>query len=200
MKKTLLILFIFGIYWSAFSQKVQLGLRFNPQFSWFNVQNKENKTYVENDGSRMGFSYGLMADISFAENYALTTGLFHNIFSAKTAPVLDVFKYQKWNIQYIEIPLQLKMKTNEINNLIYYGKFGIVPQFKINGEIDNKVADNIGFFNLYLSVGGGVHYLIGGNTTALVGITFNNGFVKINKDNEFSIKSSYLSMDFGILF
>jgi len=206
MKKTFILFVLIIAAYSIQAQKLNLGLRFNPQITWFNIENADNKIFIDGSSARLGFSYGLMADVNFTDNYALATGVFHNIFGAKTNPVIPspdtnvLYNYTKWKIQYIQIPLMLKMKTNEINSIVYYGQFGVTPFVKINGEIDGNTADNINFFNVFLSIGGGIHYSLGGNTAALAGITFNNGFVKVNDEDEFSAKSQYLSLDLGILF
>ncbi|MEA3494733.1 MAG: outer membrane beta-barrel protein [Bacteroidota bacterium] len=202
MKRLLVTLALISIFSFSKAQQLQLGLRFNPQISWYNITNENQKLYIENDAAKLGFSYGLMADVNFTENYALSSGIFHNLFYAKTSVDTSIFSpdYKDWKLQYIQIPLLLKMKTNVINNFIYYGKFGLTPQMRINAEVDTKVAENIRLFNLYLTIGGGIHYLIGGNTALLGGITFHNGFVKINKDDEFNIKTGYFSLDLGVLF
>ncbi len=195
----LFILLILSIH--GHSQKLQMGLRFNPQIGWFNLENNSGTNYIQSDGARMGFSYGLMGDYLFTDNYAFSTGIFHNIFGGKTTPMQsDTFQFNKWNMQYIQIPLLLKMKTNEIGNFVYYGKFGLSPHIMINNEVDNLSLENVRFFNFYLTIGGGIHYIIGGTTAALAGITFHNGFAKINKEDEFNVKTGFFSLDFGVLF
>lgn len=200
MKKSLFIVLISALTLQGFAQTIQLGLRFNPNVSWFSIQNKGNTLYIQNDGANLSLSYGLMADIYFAENYAVATGIQHLIFKGKTFPLESSITYTKWKIQYLQIPINLKMRTNDINGIMIYGKFGITPMVRLNSVIDNKVPSNLGLFNSTLNIGGGIHYLIGGNTTAMAGLTFNNGFVKINKDAEYSIKTSGLSLDLGLLF
>ena len=73
MKKLLVTLALISIFSFSKAQQLQLGLRFNPQISWYNITNENQKLYIENDAAKMGFSYGLMADVNFTENYAFSS-------------------------------------------------------------------------------------------------------------------------------
>src|SRR5690606_225918 len=59
-------------------RKIRFGAYVAPSLSWMRpTANKSNDRVFasENNGSKLGFTYGVMAEYSFADNYAFVTGL-----------------------------------------------------------------------------------------------------------------------------
>ncbi|MBC8342989.1 MAG: PorT family protein [Bacteroidetes bacterium] len=214
MKKLFFIILISICFSSVYSQKLQLGLKLSPQFGWLKT---DNPTIMDNDGLGIGFSYGLIGNYFFQDNYGINIELCHSVlqYTSSYRDTSNSLQIVKWNQQYIEIPVSLKMQTNEMGGLTYYGKIGISPMFntsaKLN-EVNNK--EEINFFNASVLVGAGVHYGLGGNTLLIGGFSFHNGLIRMNKKNmdivndhldgnglkEVQLKPSYLAIDLGILF
>jgi opacity protein-like surface antigen len=104
---------------------------------------------------------------------------------------VPAFNDYKLDLQYIEVPLTLKLKTNEIGYLTYYGQIGITPGVKLKGRVDassnnqnddlqnTNVLKDINFVNLALTVGGGIEYSLTKDVSLLAGIYFNNGFINV---------------------
>jgi len=127
------------------------------------------------------------------------------------------------NLQYVEIPVALKMRTNEIGYMRYFGQFGFVPAVNIKhkGDIttntngvsktteDVKLTD-VNLFAMYLQIGAGVEYNLGGSTSLLGGVTFYNGFTNlVNKKADdpatgsyrnFNAKPAYIALNLGVIF
>lgn len=133
-------------------------------------------------------------------------------------------------MQYIEIPLTLKLKTNEIGYLTYFLQFGLSPGICIRSKADFTtsiqsggvtassssdkvdVKNGINNINLSMIIGGGVEYTLSGSTTLLLGVQFNNGFLDVlddkfddgllSEDDRKTLKanSNYLALTVGILF
>jgi len=216
MRKTALIIIFFCFAGSIYAQKVQLGLKFYPNLAWFKV---DNKMQIENQGIGIGFSYGLILDYHFLENVALCIEPQHLFYNPSTI-IRDTNNANvnvKWKIQYIDIPISIKMMTSQMGKFRYFGKIGISPSFRTTAKIEeNKANSSVSAMDFSMLIGGGVHYSLGGNTVLLVGATFHNGFVRINNDKTISdqnmpglqsfslhginLKSSYISIDIGILF
>ncbi len=197
-----LILFI-GIISNLSAQesedrKFRFGLHFTPNIAWLNPSSDG----YEKNGSSVGFSYGLSAEFFLAKNYLFSTGLsisklggnlsYVDYFYDKDNDVYLLTQIdQSYNIKYIEIPFTLKLRTNEIGYMTYYGNFGVKAGFNYssNGDFDYKnvsggisksdvdIKDDIKFFNSWLVVGIGAEYSISGNTAVMFGFTFNNGFL-----------------------
>jgi hypothetical protein len=132
---------------------------------------------------------------------------------------------RKYVVKYIEIPLMLKMKTNEIGYITYFGQFGFGTSFNLSAKAnddfvyettgDNEtitnpdvdVKDDVRFLKESLIIGLGIEYSLGGTTSVIAGINFNNGFSNIlkgkndiNSEIEEEAISNYLEINVGILF
>jgi hypothetical protein len=142
---------------------VKMGVRVSPNFSWMNIQEGP----MSNDGLGLGFSYGVTADFAMfkSTNYWMGTEL-----SVSTIPVNvksnselrnkvtvalptggtrdSIYKYPngkvdfKYNIQYLQIPLTVKMKTDEIGNMKYYFQFGVAPSFAMKKKLSTTTLDS----------------------------------------------------------
>lgn len=219
MKKILLaFLFSFGTL-SLFAQsasQVRLGLTAHPTFGFLKIENGKGS------GLSTGFSYGLMSDFEFAENYSFATGLtittingkgtilnympYHTVSGSANAAEYDV----KFKMQYIEIPLSIKLKTDENNDMKWYGQFGLTTNFRIGAKQDVKTGnttlaedvkatDQTKFLRAGMIIGGGVEYRLSGKTSLMTGLTYNNGLTNMAKNNQ-TIKNHYVGLNIGVFF
>ena len=217
MKKTLLALFLF-ITANSFAQdasQVRLGLTAHPTFGFLKVENGKG------NGLSTGFSYGLMSDFEFAENYSFATGLTVTTINGK-ATILNYNPYSsmiaganseydvKYKMQYLQIPLSIKLKTDEKDDMKWYGQFGLTTDFRIGAKQDVKsggttladdvkATDNTKFFRAGMIIGGGVEYRLSGKTSLLGGLTYNNGLTNMAKNNQ-TIKNHYVALNIGVFF
>jgi hypothetical protein len=188
----------------------------SPNISWMSPEQK----FMESNGSVIRFGFGLMVDVMFTDNYAIGTGLHINR-SGGDMTYLEYDSYQNipvilerqrtYNLQYAEIPLTLKLRTNEIGYITYWGQFGLGlgvnlrakgddaidylhenptnddnPEWEETSikseEIeDEDIKGDINIFRASLIVGGGIEYNVSGNTSIVAGIVFNNGFTNTLK-------------------
>lgn len=216
MKKILIIILLIGASFFSFSQKVKLGVCLNPHFDWFN----ENSDRMKSDGSKTGIEGGLVIENYFSKNYAFSTGLRLGSYGGKMVyndsilvrtdksnvsvpPSLQV----KYALQYVTIPIDLKLKTNQIGFLSYYAQLGFAPQVNIRARasaasvLDNaNVGKEIGIFNLSYHFGGGVEYGVGGSTVIMVGISYNNGFIDILSKQDSKQTLNFLTINVGVMF
>lgn len=216
MKKLLLsLLFIPAIISSSLGQeandqKFHFGLKASPGLAWTRI----NADGVKQDGLRVGFTYGLMTDFSISTNYAFSTGIDISTRGGKykvTVPNGSVSVDQK--LQFIDIPIALKLKTKEIGYIKYYGLFGFNPGIVVKATKDvssdvayipneNKVSNQSDFtvFNVGLLIGAGIEYNLGGNTSVTAGLHYNNGLIDIWDINKAQMKSDGLTLNLGIFF
>ena len=195
----------------------RLGLTAHPTFGWAKPQNGKG------DGFSLGFAYGLLADFNFAENYSFSTGLTITSINGKTTeinprPYYDAAAYPnptaynlKYKMQYIEVPLTVKLKTEKIGDVRWYGQFGLSNDFNISARQDVSVAgksivqdDHIGkdtnFYRAGLIIGAGLEYDVAKSTSVTTGLTFNNGFTDISSAPGRSTRNHYVSLNFGVFF
>jgi opacity protein-like surface antigen len=191
-------------------QKFKIAARFSPGIAWM----KPDSKYITNEGNVARFGFGISMDIHFTENYAFGTGLevtrMGGSLSYLNSGRYDGVDYvmsrtRDYRLQYVEVPLTLKLRTNEIGYITYWGQFGIVPGLNINAKGDDEIdflksvetglweetdkksissedediKNDINIFRVGLLIGAGIEYSLSGNTAVHVGVTYNNGFTDI---------------------
>jgi len=200
----------------------RFGLKASPNLSWFRT---ETRGY-DNRGVEPGFSYGLIMDYEFAQNYAITSGL--NILSTGGKmryryihDGLDTEKRRDYSLRYLEIPVGLKLRTEEMGFITYYGQFGLGLGFNIRAKADDRIymdddstlrfsdvdiSDETRFLRAALVIGAGAEYNLGGMTSLLGGITFHNSFANVlDEDNPAvatspSAMNNYIELTLGVMF
>jgi hypothetical protein len=198
---------------SAFAQKFRFGLKATPTVAWFKTDTKG----IDSDGSKLTFSWGFMGEYFFADNYAISSGveLVSRGGKISSADTLQVFK-SDMRLKYIDIPITIKMRTNEIGYMRYFGQFGFTPGFNIAAKQDVELRDltnnttlsindddiksDIVPVNISLAITLGAEYSLSGNTALILSVTFNNGFVDIADDKDLKIMANYVGLNFGVLF
>lgn len=222
---TAVLFFVLSNLYAQSDQKFHFGLKAAPSLAWLKTDSKG----VSSEGTKLGFSYGLITEFNFGEHYAFATGVdvsyrggkLKTTFTttdASSNSVTTVITYA-YNLEYIEIPLTLKFKTNEIGYLTYYLQAGVAPGINIRAKADKTkseqitgfpivnsaednvdVKDGINNINLSMILGGGVEYTLSGSTVLLAGITFSNGFVDVVDGDEIKANSNFLALTIGVLF
>lgn len=136
------------------NRKVAIGFKVSPNFAWTRIMEGP----MENNGLGLGFSYGLMGDINIANNpnYWLSTE-----FSVTSTPSKIYTNDTLWsddanksgvihrntnfnyNLQYLQVPITLKLKTNEIGKFKYWGQFGVSPAFLMQQKLKTASTPSI---------------------------------------------------------
>lgn len=198
MKKLAIIFVLSSFVFCGMAQnKFSGGIYFNPTLSWM----KPDVKHIEKDAMRVNFGFGLVGDFNLTDNFAFQTGLrFNNMGgSLKYLDTLPAFvtadsTYKlmpgsiiEYKTQYVGIPLYIKGKTNEIGGIFYFLKAGVVPSFRYSAKANVTVNSNDDardeMRGIYTSfeLGGGLEYVLGGNTRVLAEIVFSNGLTDATK-------------------
>ena len=219
MKQPILILILLSMSILCQGQSIKLGFQASPQLSWMKSTNPD----ITNQQSMLGLKYGLEADLFLLKvpRYCLNTGIFITNHSFKArynldSPIVlnDISISSPVSIQYklnyIEIPLDIKLRSDQFYRLTYYGQFGITnlvnisasavsTDAKLNGS---NISESIRMFNMGMIMGGGVEYDVGGNTALNCGIQYTNYFIDAttikNLDEKTTIKN--LRLVIGVMF
>ena len=206
---------------TAFSQynPIQFGLQLSPSFSWMGTDNNQ----IESDGTNLGLKLGLLAEYYFQDNYSIHTGInFHfnsggtlyynddatngfsevgiwseslgeTLTSAPTAAELAGKSFD-YNIQFVEIPLGLTLRTREFGYVRYFVQpaftLGIVSgsrgSIRNAGFIDSdenfKISPEVNALNLSWGLGGGIEYAISTSSSLIGGLAFQSGFLDMTTD------------------
>jgi len=232
MKKTLLttLLTVASIYGTFAGDKVKLGIKLTPCFSFSKITDKKSdNTDYSRSGSTVRMIVGPFIDFAINDNVTFTTGLWYSpravYISAKTATTTLKSQY---NLQYLMVPIYFKFYTNEIApDMKLYFNLGGSLDFKI---AEKKVGDddaglktlaekeNKPLFNIVdasILMGTGVEFNLKDITNIYVGISYNRGLVnvinplleytdskgdKTKAYKDLSIKNNLLSLDLGVKF
>ncbi len=228
MKKIGIVLF-FSLVFSLFAQaqnSFRFGIQASPTWSWFNTDNNK----INGNGANMGFKLGLLGEYDFAENYSFIGGVNFAFNHGGTLKYDKEGKYWpsvidqnlpegvnlKYNLQLVEIPFGLKMRTNEFGLLRYYAElpvftFGFVT--KTTGDIKGvdaafqrekeNIKKEVKGFSMSWGVGAGVEYDISSSTKLVGGIYYQKYFFDLTEktdadDSKASMNG--LALKIGILF
>ena len=148
----------------------------------------------------------MVADFNIADNYAISTGV--NMLTSSVKYNYPDFQNADGNpgeesgrssadlrFRYVQIPVTLKLKTNQIGYMRYFGQFGLGlavaydatadTEFKYPGNDGTSSKEDVNFdsetnfFRASLIVGLGAEYNISGNTSILFGLTYDNGLTNV---------------------
>jgi hypothetical protein len=203
-------------------QRLVLGLHIDPVISWFS----SDDAMTQNNGARPGFNFGLTLNKYFTSNYSFSTGI--SLLNAggrliskspmqqslQLSPPVIVAPGESvtYKIQYLTVPVGLKLQSNQIGYMNFFSDIGLDPKVVINGKVDvpslgitnERATDELNIFNLGYHITVGIEYSLGGNTALVSGLSFENNFLDITKDNssqpEDKISHKLLSFKFGINF
>jgi hypothetical protein len=188
----------------AFAQdsKFKLGIRFAPSLAMTRVIDVEEGDIVdfENNGLGVRFSAGLTGDFYFGKNYSFYTGLWYTTMRSgvKFSTKAGLSGNSIYNLQYIQVPIAIKLFTNEIatDTKLYFvlgGTAGIkidekdkewesnyfitTPDNPDGKAFYNKPGRGTAYsaFDAGLLITAGAEYQLGENTIVFGGLSYNRG-------------------------
>jgi opacity protein-like surface antigen len=208
--KTQSVIFLFLLFGIAGvkAQDFKVGIQLSPSWSWMST----DETYINSNGSLLGLKLGAVGEYYFRENYAITAGLGFAFNSGgkllydyggrlwinteldpglETLPPQTNFKY---SVQYVEVPIGLKMKTREFGYTRYFAEIPIITlgfKSQARGTIQAtgieeteklNIKKEVNSLALSWGVGGGVEYSISQNTALIGGIYYQQTFTDVTDD------------------
>jgi hypothetical protein len=150
------------------------------------------------NGITSAYGYGLLFDYYFTKNYVFNSGLYVDYIGGKLSfdenkTIDGILKSgimnRKYAIQYLEIPIALKLKTNEIGYLRYFVQLGFNTGFRLKAKGTDEfeyaasvtkpettsITKQVSFFKLSFVAGLGAEYEINSSISAFGQLNFNNG-------------------------
>lgn len=203
---------LLGSHAGAQDKPLRIGFQVSPTISW--VNNTDN--LIIRNGGNFGLKIGTTADIYFKDNYSFTLGLtlasheggefLYEIggnylpnselsrpeLNTGDKPLPDGVKI-RYNLQYLEFPIGLKISSKEFGYLRYFVEAPIFTfSFLTRGRGDIETPDetfekeniykDLSVINLFWGLGAGVEYAISQNNALTGGIYFQNGLFDFTRD------------------
>jgi hypothetical protein len=198
-------------------QRMKFSVHFDPQFAWFS----SDEDMVSPDGPIFHIQTGLQMETHFAENYAFSLGFGvnnmggHLLYADSTRFVSgeDTLlalpgERIRQRLQYLDLPLGLKLKTEELGYATFFLQVGFNPMVNINafatsedGTFDKEnIREETNLFYLGYHAGGGVEYRLGGNTALIGGLRWSSGLTDVTDNDRANVNLRAISVHVGIIF
>ena len=196
-------------------KKFKMGFQVSPSVDFF----APTTNGVELDKAKAKFGYGMMAEYAFTNNYAFAFGIEHKMAgasldfrqtsldgkAARYIPVGDTGRFELqtrlYRYDYVNVPIMLKLMTNEIGYMTYFGQFGVDLSFLVSARAKDegnrystdstfvsqaidftKISKQSSFMNVKLRVAVGAEWNFSGNTSLIFSISYHNGFIDLMRD------------------
>jgi hypothetical protein len=198
MKKSAVLFLVMFLSVTGFAQ-VKLGLRLAPGLAVNSVIGDDTFDAAETNGASVRFSAGPIADFFFADNYAISTGLWYTVKRGSfrvPGGLLDetgtsLGNQTTYNLQMIQVPITVKLYTNEVApDIRVYFQLGGTLDFKLAEkakEEDNNILAELSErqdekaaykpLDVGLYLGAGAELILGENTAVFGGLNYNRGLV-----------------------
>ncbi|QMU27033.1 porin family protein [Adhaeribacter radiodurans] len=221
MKKITFICLLLAFTSTAFAQELELGIKITPSIAGQRLIVPSNVDF-EKEGANFRFGFGVIADLYFTENAAFSTGL---SFTGKGGSVSYPTSFiqpgvsgrttDDISLQYLEIPLTVKLFTNEVapDMRVYFQTgFSLNPRMgaKVNGEKldpDNKkYSKHFNVFDADVILGTGLEYQVGETTKLFGGLSYHRGLASIDDyyeeriSDKIEVRNNIFSLDLGVKF
>ncbi len=210
----------------------RFGLKAAPMITWYKPDDQKK---FESGGAMLRFSYGLTTDFKLNKVTFIATGLqidydggklnmldtnyyFLNKDSEIISPTDTAgqlftqyqLKNRTYRTTYVTIPLTLKLRTQELGLMSYYGQFGVNASFRMKNRVNDDVltipsnaaasqtdlenTSDMQLFKFALNVGGGVEWGLSQSTAMVFGVNYLNGFSNVlKKDSDFLFRTPFNS-------
>ncbi|MCB2378864.1 PorT family protein [Hymenobacter sp. BT635] len=228
MKKLLLAALVLGASAGTASAQVEIGLKLSPSIAFLRADGPTGYRF-QNEKSKVTLGGGLVVDYFFGQNYAFSTGVWLTG-KGGTISYLDmsapgsttmVTKEQKIGLQYLEVPITVKLFTNDIatDTKLYFqlgGTLGGTIANRINGEKrytddatgkETEASKHFIVPDASALLGAGVEYQLGQSTKVFGGLSYHRGLLNIDKyfdkDRGFkdvNLKNNEIALDLGLKF
>jgi len=191
-------------------KKFRMGFQVRPSIDWFTP----NTDGVDLDAIRVKFGYGLMAEYAFTNNYAITFGIEHRMSGAALSFTDAAYKMgtdhtnndvlrlnsRVYRMDYVNVPITLKLMTNEIGYMTYFGQFGVDFSFLASAKALDKgvfitdstltvqefdpqdIHSKSSIANIKLNIAAGAEWNFSGNTSLVFSVSYHHGFIDVIRD------------------
>jgi len=193
------------------SKNLRFGAQLSPTISWLTSDHSK----VLGGGADLGLKVGAVGEFGFAENYFFTAGIGFGLVhggklqfaeggdilpnSQLSDEVSETTRHNfpadtkvDYRINYLEIPLGLKLRTREYGYMRYFAEIPIITLGAMTGAKGNIDAANLDVnkenikrdvsrLNAQWGLGGGIEYNFSETNAIMIGAYYHQGFFDITK-------------------
>jgi hypothetical protein len=204
MKKLNLLYIFFLLFCFCFSQdfndklkNARMGLYFSPAVNFIQTDSDQTETT-----SKLGAVYGYALEIALNENHRLESGFGIAYKGGNLTESLPEGKINSnYKIQYITLPIFIKMRSREIGYFNYFARIGPTINFKIKEMIQSSENKTTNLAVVDICIFLGAEYSLGGETSLEGSLFFNNNITNtLSSSQEPQALFHQLGVRLGFLF
>lgn len=197
--RTLAVIVLIIVTSRGFSQEITFSVHADPVITWLSSNSNE----YTGEGVKAGVSMGMNVFYYFNENLAALSGIgflsaggrqsatepHTMVFNNFTQPVASG-EEMKYDLKYINIPLGIRLQTNQMNYFKYFTDIGFDIRMLLKSSVDilsEEISDENAKKEVYGMNAGwhiyaGVEYELNMNLSVLGGIGYDQDFFDVTKD------------------
>jgi hypothetical protein len=199
----------------CFSQKHDWNFSINssPAISWATVSGD-----IKPDGAGFSFDFSVYAEKYFKKHIAYYIGASFSQLSGKLKNVstgdisfksgnlnLHTAQSAKYSIQYLTVPIGIKLQTRQYGHFFYYCRGGLMPGVRISGsmvENGNKhaLSKDLNLMTCAVQLSSGLLYPAGKDTFLNAGIIFGHFFTDTFSASNMSVLPFFTGLQVGFMF
>ncbi|MEZ0540795.1 outer membrane beta-barrel protein [Fibrella arboris] len=205
---------------------IEMSFRFAPSFSYNTAEGVGAYSQFQPNGIGVRMSVGPTLDyFFFKDRYAFSSGLWYTIkrssFVIPGSFGQDVFRPGQapgesvYNLQYLQIPLTVKMYANEISpSLRGYIQCGGLLDIKLAEKALDQVTNPLykyassggdyrrqyGFADVGVLLSAGVQYKLNAVNAVNAGLSYQRGLLNVFRDNGLESRNNTVAIELGFKF
>ncbi len=199
--RALTVILLAAVSVKGISQELEFVVHVDPVISWMGTNSSD---YI-NEGVRPGFNIGLKVHHYFDDHYAISTGISlisaggrqsviepHRMIFNNLQPQVLTGDEIRYNLRYMNIPIGLRLKTDQIGYLTYFTDIGFDIRMLVKSTVDlpanqppvdNENARKEVFgLNAGWHIHAGVEYDLNVDLTLVGGLGYDQDFFDVTKD------------------
>jgi len=195
---TCFILFFSFSFSQNFNEKLKnsrMGLFISPSINFITTDLEQ----VEKN-SKMGLIYGWAIEMALNEHHRLESGFSISYKGGELSNIGSEAVSNAYQVQYISLPIFIKMRSREVANFNYFARIGPSINFKIKDK-NSENAETTHPAIIDISIFLGTEYSLGGKTAVEASFFYNNNITNaISASQNTQILFHQIGLRAGFLF
>jgi len=187
MKKLNFLYFFYILFSFSFAQdfseklkNARMGLYISPSLNFIQTDDNQSET-----NSNPGVVYGYALEIALNEFHRIESGFAISYKGGGITQNLNATTITSdYKVQYISLPIFIKMRSREIGYFNYFARIGPSINIKIKEMVSSSIEKNTNPGLIDICIFLGAEYSLGGKTSVEGSLFFNNNITNALGDNQ----------------